>query len=186
MDCAISVLLVDDHALLRKCLRRTLEDDPELTVVGESNNGAEAVELARQLTPQVVVMDLTMPVMGGIEASRRILRLAPATAILILSMNAEERWVRNAFEAGAQGYLLKSAADLDLASAVKSVARGERVLELGPITEIPTCAWMSEAGRPACTAGKAPRSTTSQRISTPVLHATRENFHTRVNYTCIL
>lgn len=67
MDCAISVLLVDDHAFLRKCLQRSVEDDPELTVIGEASNGAEAVELARQLAPRVVVMDLAMPVMDGIE-----------------------------------------------------------------------------------------------------------------------
>lgn len=140
MDCSISVLLVDDHPLLRKCLQRTLEDDPELTVIGEASNGAEAVELARQLAPQVVVMDLAMPVMDGIEAAKHILRLAPATAILILSMNAEETCVRNAFEAGAQGYLLKNAADLDLGSAVKAVATGKRVLDLGPMKGIPSCA----------------------------------------------
>jgi len=133
MTCAISVLLVDDHPLLRKCLQRMLEDDPDLAVVGQASNGAEAVELARQLAPQVVVMDLAMPVMDGIQAARQILRLAPATAILMLSMSAEEASVRNAFEAGAQGYLLKRAAGLDLGSAVKAVATGERVLDLGPM-----------------------------------------------------
>jgi DNA-binding NarL/FixJ family response regulator len=110
-----------------------LEDDPDLAVVGQASNGAEAVELARQLAPQVVVMDLAMPVMDGIQAARQILRLAPATAILMLSMSAEEASVRNAFEAGAQGYLLKRAAGLDLGSAVKAVATGERVLDLGPM-----------------------------------------------------
>jgi DNA-binding NarL/FixJ family response regulator len=130
---AISVLLVDDHALLRKCLQRMLEDDPELAVIGEASNGAEAVELARELAPQVVVMDLEMPIMDGIQAARHILRLAPATAILMLSMSAEETCVRNAFEAGAQGYLLKNAVDLDLGGAVKAVATGRRVLDLGPM-----------------------------------------------------
>ena len=80
-----------------------LDDDPELAVIGEASNGAEAVELARELTPQVVVMDLAMPLMDGIQAARHILRLAPATAILMLSMSAEETSVRNAFEAGVQG-----------------------------------------------------------------------------------
>jgi DNA-binding NarL/FixJ family response regulator len=103
MSSAISVLLVDDHALLRKSLHRMLDDDPELAVIGEASNGAEAVELARELTPQVVVMDLAMPLMDGIQAARHILRLAPATAILMLSMSAEETSVRNAFEAGVQG-----------------------------------------------------------------------------------
>jgi DNA-binding NarL/FixJ family response regulator len=140
MACAISVLLVDDHALLRKSLRRMLDDDPELAVIGEASNGAEAVELARQLTPQVVVMDLAMPIMDGIQAARHILRLAPATAILMLSMNAEETCVRDAFEAGAQGYLLKNAVDLDLGGAVKAVATGKRVLDLGPMNRVPSLA----------------------------------------------
>src|ERR1017187_345751 len=138
MPSTISVLLVDDHALLRKSLHRMLDDDPELAVVGEANNGAEAVELARELAPQVVVMDLAMPLMDGIQATRHILRLAPATAILILSMDADETCVRDAFEAGAQGYLLKSAVDLDLGSAVKAVATGKRVLDLGPMKRIPS------------------------------------------------
>jgi DNA-binding NarL/FixJ family response regulator len=132
MFSAISVLLVDDHALLRKSLHRMLDDDPELAVIGEASNGAEAVELARELAPQVVVMDLAMPLMDGIQATRHILRLAPATAILMLSMSAEEACVRTAFEAGAQGYLLKNAVDLDLGGAVKAVATGKRVLDLGP------------------------------------------------------
>jgi DNA-binding NarL/FixJ family response regulator len=140
MACAISVLLVDDHALLRKSLRRMLDDDPELAVIGEASNGAEAVELARELAPQVVVMDLAMPLMDGIQATRHILRLAPATAILMLSMDADETCVRDAFEAGAQGYLLKNAVDLELGSAVKAVATGKRVLDLGPMKRIPSLA----------------------------------------------
>src|ERR1039458_8037515 len=132
MFSAISVLLVDDHALLRKSLHRMLDDDPELAVVGEASNGAEAVELARELAPQVVVMDVIMPLMDGIQATRLILRLAPATAILMLSMNAEEAGVRDAFEGGAQVCLLKNAVDLDLGGAVKAVATGKRVLDLGP------------------------------------------------------
>ena len=115
-----------------------LEDDPELAVIGEASNGAEAVELTRELAPQVVVMDLAMPVMDGIQAARHILRLAPATAILMLSMSAEESSVRSAFEAGAQGYLLKNAVDLDLGGAVKAVATGKRVLDLGPVKRFPS------------------------------------------------
>jgi DNA-binding NarL/FixJ family response regulator len=137
MFSAISVLLVDDHALLRKSLHRMLDDDPELAVIGEASNGAEAVALARELAPQVVVMDIAMPLMDGIQATRHILRLAPATAILMLSMNAEEACVRDAFEAGAQGYLLKNAVDLDLGGAVKAVATGKRVLNLGPTNREP-------------------------------------------------
>jgi DNA-binding NarL/FixJ family response regulator len=140
MFSASSVLLVDDHALLRKSLHRMLDDDPELAVIGEASNGEEAVELARELAPQVVVMDIAMPLMDGIQATRNILRLAPATAILMLSMNAEEACVRDAFEAGAQGYLLKNAVDLDLGSAVKAVATGKRVLDLGPMKHLPNLA----------------------------------------------
>jgi DNA-binding NarL/FixJ family response regulator len=140
MSSAISVLLVDDHALLRKSLHRMLDDDPELAVIGEASNGAEAVELARELAPQVIVMDLAMPIMDGIQAARHILRLAPETAILMLSMSAEETCVRDAFEAGVQGYLLKNAVDLDLGGAVKAVATGKRVLDLGPLNRVPSLA----------------------------------------------
>ena len=121
-------------------MHRLLDDDPELAVIGEASNGVEAVELARKLEPQVVVMDLAMPIMDGIQATRHILRLAPATAILMLSMNAEETCVRDAFEAGAQGYLLKNAVDLDLGGAVKAVAMGKRVLDLGPMKRMPSLA----------------------------------------------
>ncbi len=134
MVCTISVLLVDDHALLRKSLHRMLDDDPELTVIGEASNGEEAVALARELAPQVVVMDFAMPVMDGIQAARQILALAPATAILMLSMSAEEACVRKAFAAGAQGYLVKNAVGLDLGGAVKAVATGKRVLDLGLVS----------------------------------------------------
>jgi DNA-binding NarL/FixJ family response regulator len=128
MDSRISVLLVDDHALLRKSLRRMLEDDPEITVVGEAGGGAEAVRLAEQLAPQVIVMDMEMPVMDGVRATTEILRQAPNTAVLMLSMYAQESYIRKAFAAGAHGYLLKNAADLDLGSAIRDVARGKRVL----------------------------------------------------------
>src|SRR5674476_1686642 len=100
MSSAISVLLVDDHALLRKSLHRMLDDDPELAVIGEASNGVEAVELARKLEPQVVVMDVAMPIMDGIQAARHILRLAPATAILMLSMNAVSYTHLRAHETG--------------------------------------------------------------------------------------
>jgi DNA-binding NarL/FixJ family response regulator len=131
MSGAISVLVVEDHALLRKCLRRALEDDPDLTVAGEAANGAEAVELAQELAPRVVVMDVEMPVMDGIQAVRRILSSAPETAVLMISISAEESSVRSAFEAGARGFLLKNAAGFDLGGAVKAVAAGRRVLVLG-------------------------------------------------------
>lgn len=134
MSNQISVLLVDDHALVRKGFRRMIEDDPDIRVVGEASSGLEAVQLCQKLKPQVIVMDMAMPEMDGVQATREILKRMPKTAILILSMYAQENYVRNAFDAGALGYILKNANDIDLASAVKDVAAGKRVLDPGLIT----------------------------------------------------
>jgi DNA-binding NarL/FixJ family response regulator len=125
----ITVLLADDHSLVRRGFRRLLEDDPSITVVGEASDGREAVELAGQLKPQVVVMDCAMPNMIGLEATRQILTAAPETAVLMLSMHSEETLVRQALAAGARGYILKNAIDLDLVAAVKRVAAGETVVD---------------------------------------------------------
>jgi len=125
----IRVLLVDDHALVRRGFRRMLDDDETLEVVGEASNGAEAVELAEKLKPQVVVMDCQLPQMTGLEATRKILQELPDTAILMLSMHSEDTLVRQALEAGARGYVLKNALDLDLARAIKEVAAGNSVLD---------------------------------------------------------
>ena len=92
----ISVLLVDDHSLVRKGFRRILDDDPELTVVGEASDGTEAVTKARELKPQVIVMDMAMPGLNGMQASIEILKVLPKTAILMLSMYSEENYVLNA------------------------------------------------------------------------------------------
>jgi DNA-binding NarL/FixJ family response regulator len=125
----ISVLLVDDHALVRRGFRRMLDDDETLEVVGEASNGAEAVQLAARLRPQVIVMDCQLPEMNGLEATRKILAAQPETAILMLSMHSEDTLVRQALEAGARGYVLKNAMDLDLAQAIKEVAAGKSVLD---------------------------------------------------------
>jgi len=125
----ITVLLADDHSLVRRGFRRLLEDDPSITVVGEASDGAEAVELACRLRPRVVVMDCAMPKTIGLEATRQILTEAPDTAVLMLSMHSEDTWVRLALESGANGYILKSAVDLDLADAIKRVAAGNTVLD---------------------------------------------------------
>lgn len=125
----ITVLLVDDHALVRRGFRRLLEDDPAIAVVGEASNGAEAIQRVAELAPQVVVMDSAMPGTGGLAATRAILAAAPATAVLMLSMHSEETLVRQAMEAGARGYILKNAIDLDLAAAIRRVAAGETVLD---------------------------------------------------------
>lgn len=134
MSDAISVLLVDDHALVRKGFRRMIEDDPGITVVAEAGSGLEAVQLAQQLKPQVIVMDMAMPEMDGVQATREILRHLPKTAIVMLSMYAQESYVRNAFDAGALGYILKNAIDVDLVSAIRDVAQGKRVLDPGLIS----------------------------------------------------
>ena len=125
----ITVLLVDDHALVRRGFRRMLDDDATLEVVGEASNGVEAVQLAAKLQPQVIVMDCQLPQMTGLEATRKILQEQPRTAILMLSMHSEDTLVRQALEAGARGYVLKNALDLDLARAIKQVAAGNSVLD---------------------------------------------------------
>jgi DNA-binding NarL/FixJ family response regulator len=128
-DAAITVLLVDDHALVRRGFRRLLEDEREITILGEASDGHEAVEAARALRPQVVVMDFALPSMNGAVAARRMLETQPDLAILILSMHAEPGYVRTCLDAGARGYLLKNAMDLELVSAVRKVAAGEQVLD---------------------------------------------------------
>jgi DNA-binding NarL/FixJ family response regulator len=125
----ITVLLADDHSLVRRGFRRMLEDDPSIEVVGEASNGDEAISLAASLRPAVIVMDCAMPGTSGLAATRQILQNTPDVAILMLSMHAEETLVRQALAAGARGYILKNALDLDLAAAVRQVAAGDTVLD---------------------------------------------------------
>jgi len=133
----ITVLLVDDHALVRRGFRRMLEDDAEIEVLGEASDGHDAVEAAARLHPAVVVMDFALPSMNGAVATRLILKDSPQTAVLMLSMHSEASFVRTCLEAGARGYLLKNAMDLELVQEVKQVAGGARVLDprLGSMTE---------------------------------------------------
>ena len=124
----IRVLLADDHALVRQGFRRILEDEPDIVVVGEADGGAQAIELDRTLEPDVIVLDHGMPEIDGLHAAIEILRRTPSRRILMLSMHSEETLVRQALAAGARGYVLKNALDLDLAAAVRRVAAGEQVL----------------------------------------------------------
>jgi len=125
----ISVLLVDDHSLVRRGFRRILEDESDIVVAGEAADGTEAVRMAKELHPQVVVMDCAMPKMNGLEATRKILEDKPQTLVLMLSMHPEETLVRQALDAGARGYVLKNAVDLELGAAIRRVVAGETVLD---------------------------------------------------------
>ena len=125
----ISVLLVDDHALVRRGFRRILEDEEDIAVKGEASDGEEAVRMARQLKPDVIVMDCALPGMNGLAATRKILEQDPNAAVLMLSMHSEDTWVRQSLEAGARGYMLKNAVDLELITAIRRVAAGEEVLD---------------------------------------------------------
>jgi DNA-binding NarL/FixJ family response regulator len=128
-DQKITVLLVDDHALVRRGFRLMLEDDPGIKIVAEASDGDEGVRLTRELRPQVVVMDCALQGMNGIDATRMIRKELPEVAVLMLSMHSEDTWVRRALDAGANGYILKSAVDLDLPDAVRRVAAGDVVLD---------------------------------------------------------
>jgi DNA-binding NarL/FixJ family response regulator len=125
----ITVLLVDDHSLVRRGFRRMIEDEPDIDVIGEASDGEQAVKLASELKPQVIVMDCALPGVSGLIATRKILEALPDTAILMLSMHSEDTLVRQSFDAGTLGYILKNAVDLDLAAAVRRVAAGEIVLD---------------------------------------------------------
>lgn len=125
----ISVLLVDDHSLVRRGFRHMLEDEDDIQVVGEASDAEEAVSLYKSLRPAVTLMDLALPGESGLTATRRIREIDADATILVLSMHSEETWVRQALDAGARGYLLKSAVDLDLGTAVRQAAAGEVVLD---------------------------------------------------------
>jgi len=125
----ISVLLVDDHSLVRRGFRRILEDETDIEVVGEAGDGLEAIKRADELQPRVIVMDCAMPAMNGLEATRQILAKNPNALVLMLSMHPEETLVRQALDAGARGYVLKNAVDLELGAAIRRIVAGETVLD---------------------------------------------------------
>jgi two-component system response regulator NreC len=127
----IRVLLADDHAMVRKGFRLILEAQPDMEISGEAGNGREAVELAEKLHPDVVVMDVAMPELNGIEATRRLAASSPHTRVLALSMHKDSVYVREILRAGARGYLLKDSIDTDLISAVRAVAKGDGYISPG-------------------------------------------------------
>src|SRR5262249_28843828 len=120
----IKVLLVDDHMVVRQGLRALLEAEPDMVVVGEAANGHQAVQLAQKLRPEVVVMDIAMPQLNGLEATRRIAQQVPSARVLVLSSYSDDEYVSQITEAGASGYLLKENAAEDLIKAVREIRRG--------------------------------------------------------------
>ena len=119
------IVLADDHTIVRNGLRVLLERQPDFVVVGEAANGREAIELAEQHAPDIVLMDVAMPIMNGIEAAARIAAAQPKAAVVILSMHSDESYILRALKAGARGYLLKDSAENDLIQAVRAVASGK-------------------------------------------------------------
>jgi two-component system response regulator NreC len=124
----IRILLADDHVLVRQGFKLILSGQSDMQIAGEAANGREAVELGEKLQPDVVIMDVTMPELNGIEATRRLIALAPRARVLALSMHKDAVYVREILRAGARGYLLKDSADADLIAAVRAVAKGEGYL----------------------------------------------------------
>jgi DNA-binding NarL/FixJ family response regulator len=124
----IRILLADDHALVRQGFRMILSAQPDMQIVGEAGNGREAVELGEKLQPDLVIMDVTMPELNGVEATRRLAAVAPRARVLALSMHKDSVYVREILRAGARGYLLKDSVDADLLAAVRAIAKGEGYL----------------------------------------------------------
>ena len=125
----IKVLLADDHTITREGIRRVLEDERDLEVKGEAGDGEEAVQMATRIQPDVVIMDIAMPKLNGIEATRQIKLIHPSTAVLILSAYDDDEYIFGLLEAGAAGYLLKTVSGDQLTSAIRAVHKGEPVLD---------------------------------------------------------
>ena len=124
----IRIVLADDHAVLRAGLRALLNAEPDMEVIGEAANGREAIDQAERLHPDVIVMDLSMPVMGGLDATKQIKEKGLATRVLVLTVHAEQQYLLPVLQAGGAGYVLKQAADTELIQAIRTVHRGEAFL----------------------------------------------------------
>lgn len=125
------VLLADDHTVLRIGLRMLIEAQPDMTVVGEAGNGLEALAQAEQLVPDVLLLDLSMPLLGGLAALGRLRQIVPQTRVLVLTMHDDEEYLRVALQSGAAGYVLKRAAEIELLAAIRAVMRGDLYLHPG-------------------------------------------------------
>ena len=132
----IRVVIADDHPLLREAMRNVMEQHEDMEVLGEACDGEEAVKLSSELKPDVVVMDVVMPKLNGIEATRQIRKISPTTAVLVLTAYDDDRYVIGLLEAGAAGYLLKSARGEALVKAIRAVLAGELVLHPAIIAKI--------------------------------------------------
>jgi two-component system response regulator NreC len=128
MSQKIGILIADDHTLLRNGIRSLLEDEPDMIIVGEANDGREAVRLAAQLKPNVILMDIAMPLLNGLEATRQIKREHPEINVLVLTMYDHEEYFRQMLEVGASGYIIKRAAANELVAAIRAVYNGEAIL----------------------------------------------------------
>ncbi len=125
------VLLADDHSVLRIGLRMLIEAQPDMTVVGEAGNGLEALAKAEELVPDVLLLDLSMPLLGGLAALGRLRQTVPQTRVLVLTMHDDEEYLRVALQSGAAGYVLKRAAETELLAAIRAVMRGDFYLHPG-------------------------------------------------------
>lgn len=128
LDKTITLFLADDHTIVRQGLAKLLEGEPNLRVVGEAENGREAVEKVEELKPDIILMDIAMPMLNGIEATRQIRKICPQTKVIILSMHSHDRYISELFGLGASGYLLKNSTGTDIINAIHAALKGETSL----------------------------------------------------------